>query len=141
MLSEFSEDLTNLHQKFGIISEVIVSVVDRVENLECRVSTLERKVNEWGSSQQNSGYADALRSAPVENNASERLSRLEYESSEEQRKDKLLHVQITHPSLDHGSANHCEHVKKFLTEKLRMSAREIDSNMIVFKLLDLIHLI
>ena len=78
-------------------------------------------------------YASVVGSEVIQGNASGRLERLEFSSSEDDRKNKLLHVQVTHPSLDPSSPSLLPHVQNLLKHQHKMTDREIDANMLVFK--------
>ena len=59
----------------------------------------------------------------------ERLEKLEYNSSEEERWRKLMQVEVTHPAISNSSPNLEEHVKQFIAQQLNTPRREIDDGM------------
>ena len=75
-----------------------MKVLDKVEDLDSRMSPLEKKVNTSISS-----YA-IVSFNPVRLE-SERLEKLEYLSSEEERKRRILQVTVSHPNI--GSSIFC----------------------------------
>ena len=137
MLKDFSSDLNNLNNKFGIFAGCITTLLDRVESLESRIIALESWKNDNPSPSSppppTTTYASVVGSEVIQGNASGRLERLEYNSSEDDRKNKLMHVQVTHPSLDPSSPSLLPHVQNFLRLQLKMTDREIDANMLVYK--------
>ena len=127
MMKEFSNDFKNLQMKFDAFSSCILSLVDRVQTLESRIEVLEK--NNEGKT-----YASVVTNSVCSKvDHSERLEKLEFNSSENERKDRSLHVQISHPALDPSSQNLDSHVQDFLRTKLNMSTREIDLNMTTLK--------
>ena len=137
MIRDFSNDLCNLNDKFGVFAGCITSLLDRDESLESRIISLESWKNDTPSPSRfpppTNTYASVVGSEVIQGNASGRLERLEFSSSEDDRKNKLLHVQVTHPSLDPSSPSLLPHVQNFLRHQLKMTDREIDANMLVFK--------
>lgn len=67
------------------------------------------------------------------NDYSDRLERLEYLLSEEEREKRGLQAKITHPELDPDNTELKEHVDDFLSRKMVMRGRDIDSNLMAMK--------
>ena len=99
MFREFSNDLSALNSKFNEFSCMILALLDRTESLELRVEKLEKERRDIEAGQAPT-YASAVSQNLNVSNQSERLEKLEFDSSEDERKNRLLQVQITHPSLD-----------------------------------------
>ena len=132
ILDEFSTDLRKLSENFSKVVGAVSQLLNRVESLESRIDEIESKVSSSQPGEpSNQSYASVLARNPQNKNHDNRIARLEYSSSEEDRKSKMLEVQISHPSIDSKSQNLTEHARTFLSNKLRMSPREIDANMIV----------
>ena len=131
MLSEFSGDLANLQKKFDTVAEVVLDLLGRVEDLETRIVDLEAWKSEICSNPPSSSYASAVQSTPSDSTTTERIAKLEFSASEDGRKNKLLHVQLTHPSISSDSTS--TQVQDFLKQHLKMEIREVDVNMTVFK--------
>ena len=62
------------------------------------------------------------------------MDRLEYASSEEERKKRLLDISLSHPDIDASNSDLASHVKQFLSVRMRMEPREIDTLLSVRKL-------
>ena len=107
------------------------SLVDVIESLELRVSVLENKPSPYPPPAPQSSYASAV-SAEMKN-SNDRLNKLEYQNSEDDRKKKLLQVTITHNSFETDSNISPESVKTFFCEKMKMPPREIDQNFSIMK--------
>ena len=75
-----------------------------MEDLESRVEELEKQKCATDSAHLRT-YASAVSTPPVSSgNQSDRLEKLEFNASEEERKGRSLCVQITHPTLDPTSS-------------------------------------
>ena len=119
---ELQNDFCNIYKKFEMFHECIYSILDTVEDLENRMSKLEGiVVNDRGATPT---YSQALKS-----DESERLDKLEFLSSEVERKKRMLEVTITHPTLDKNCENLVDHVKHFLSTEMKMDRRNIDANL------------
>ena len=115
MLRDFSGDLSSLHKKFDAFASVVVGLIDRVENMETRIATLEAWRHDAQSNAQNVSYASIVQNGNIgENSTSDRIGKLEYNGSEDERKNKLFHLQLTHPSLVPNSATLSSHVQNFI---------------------------
>ena len=99
--------------------------------LEKIVLELERRLESSEQiSKPNSTSATKPKASPfTEEDQSDRLSRLEYLASEEEREKRLLQVVVTHPELDPNNNDLRKHTCEFLRNKLRMTEREIDPNL------------
>ena len=64
----------------------------------------------------------------------QRLDSLEYASSEEERKKRLLEVSLSHPNIDASNLDLASHVKQFLSVRMRMEPCQIDALLSVRKL-------
>ena len=124
---ELSSELTNLAKKFDSIINSVMGVIDEVEDLRSRVSELEKK------SEQPRPASFARAAALPATNHDDRLEKLEYLSSEEERKRRILEITITHPSIDYNSNDLEAHTKTFLASQMKMDSRSIDGNLKVFK--------
>ena len=134
MLREFSGDFSNLHKKFDAFASNVVGLIDRVESMETRIATMEAWKHDAQSTSRSVSYASIVQNGNIdENSTSDRIGKLEYSGSEDERKNKLLHLQLTHPSLDSNSPFLSLHVQNFLKQHLKMSPREIDVNMVTYK--------
>ena len=112
--------------------DCMLGVLDRIETLENRLEVLEK-----GTSLRN--YAEAAASPPAPDPpqskpSNDRLDRLEFLASEDERKKRFLEVSIKHPEINKEATDLEDKIKSFLTEKLNMENREIDPNMKIYKL-------
>ena len=131
--SELQSDLTNLSNKFQLFHECITEIFDQIECLENRVEYLEENSKTINSSiPEDNGKVQSY-SAAVQSDCTQRIAKLEFMNSEEERKKRSLEVLITHLDLDPANENLSTHVSNFLRSKLNMGQREIDSNMMVKK--------
>ena len=124
-LRDLHSDFTSLCKKFDGVYDCIHVVLDKIEVVESRLDKLEKLANEKQCSLSYSGM--------VKTSESERLEKLEYMTSEDERKNRLLHVTITHPQLEPNNPNLIDHTKQFLNNVLKMEPRTIDANMQVNK--------
>ena len=133
-VAEFATDMTKMNSNFQTLLGCLCDIMPRLEQidmLEKRVLELERRLE---SSEQISkpNYTSATKpkaSPFTEENQSDRLARLEYLASEEEREKRLLQVVVTHPELDPNNNDLRKHTCEFLRNKLRMTEREIDPNL------------
>ena len=85
-------------------------------------------------------YADLVATASSSANViqtpppAERLEKLEYISSEEERRRKMLQIKVTHPANSNSFSDLEEHVKQFFAQQLNMLRREVDDAISVTKL-------
>ena len=125
---DISNDFANIHKKLDKLLDSFFGVVDVVESMEQRVAALEESRKMHTCPPQS--YAAATTPTGLEqvNTTDDRLRKLEYQSSEEDRRKRLLQVSVTHPSIDSSSNNLSEMIKLFFSEKMKMANREIDQN-------------
>ena len=81
-------------------------------------------------SEQSTSYA-AMAALPPSPPDDGRLEKLEYLSSEELQRKRLLQMTITHPAIDSSNENLDTHVQSFL--RLKMNDRAIDKNLNAFE--------
>ena len=78
-----------------------------------------------------SSYSEALQ---VDGTAHlDRIDKLEYLNSEEERKSRIKQIFITHPSIKNEDPNLESQAAQFLSQQLNMDRREIDANMVINK--------
>ena len=146
---DIQSDFDKLMKKVDTIFEILGEIFDEVEDLDQRVTKIEskpdlsREVEALGSrileieTKSNCSYSKVTTMSPASrnNNADEnenRLDKLEYSSSEEERKKRLLHVMVTHPTIDKENTD-SDKLKDLMRQKFFMEQREIDENLVVFK--------
>ena len=80
-------------------------------------------------------YAGAVSQnvAELAKTSSDRISKLEYTSSEEERKRRVLQITIKHPELNSSAPELERYVRNFLEQKMKMETREIDANLSAVK--------
>ena len=126
-LQDISSDLMNVQNKFSVIVKSISHILDKVEDLEKRIVTLENTPPQ-------PSYASVLDSNPPNDPSPlSRIDKLEFVTSEEERKNRLLNLTITHADIDVSHPDLDVHTNQFLQQKLNMSPREIDANVYVQK--------
>ena len=133
--TSIAHEITELRQKMISMDERMTEINDRVIKLEQGRNNPSFKEPSLATS-----FADIIGTASSSTNViqspppPERLEKLEYNSSEEERWRKLMQVEVTHPAISNSSPNLEEHVKQFIAQQLNMSRREIDNGMYVTKL-------
>ena len=140
---EIQSNITNLqnslevfHGCFSKIFETMEKQDDRITELEFTKSLHEKRIEELGNhvmslQSKNKGCNNSYASA-LQNNNADRINKIEYTASEEERKKNSTDVLLTHPSLN-TSENVSENVKIFLERHMKMDSREIDANMTIKK--------
>ena len=126
-VTEIKSDLSKHHDKMDKLLQILLVFLDKVGDLEQRIISLENHQSSTSKS-----YSTAVTSHNDSPN-NDRIERLEYLSSEEERKKRLLQVSLKHPLIDLNSPDLCKHVKDFMCQTLRMDSREIDSNLTATK--------
>ena len=122
---DLQTDIRSLSDKFNAVYQVIGSILDRMEAIEAQVQKLqspEVKNSETPS------YAEVVKS-----DEGERLERLEYIASEEERRNRLNQISITHSSLDSSSDSLNSDMKNFLKRIMKLDEDSIDDNLICRK--------
>lgn len=125
---EMSTDFSNLGKKFDTIISCLTGVFDKIDEIESRMNDLESRA----TIQQGSLYAD-IAAAPPRPPDDARLDKIEYITSEEERKRRSLEVSLTHPDIDHSTEDLNNHLRVFLSGHMKMENRSIDANMRVRK--------
>ena len=139
-LRELSNDAAIFQKKIDAVLEAVVCMVDTVgsynDNFDERLSKIESRLTKIENSPKPSGnsksFATIASSEKSEVN-NERLSKLEFQASEDDRKKKLLQATFTHPSINKNSSSIKADISIFFRDKMKMEAREIDQNFIVHK--------
>ena len=103
-------------------------MLDKMEDIENRVSELEKKQSEKPPPPPIQTFSEALRSQ-----TDNRINKLEFSASEQERNNRVLQATITPPKIDISDENLNEHIRDFMKNELRMDQRSIDQNMIVKK--------
>ena len=137
-LREISEDIQSLHGKIEVLFTTMDSVLDKLEGFEKRIEVLE---NIRTSNQES--YASAVQQN-MNNKDLNRVERLEYFASEQEREKRICELTITHSSFSAFTAtNLLGQLKTFFEKDLHMDNREIDANMTARRIRDntiLLHL-
>lgn len=128
-------DFIMLAKKFNTLYEIFPEMIETIESLESRITASEERINKIENSLKTvpkpknpTPFRDALVSCD-----SQRIDKLEYLSSEEERKKRSLEVLITDPSITDNATNLQELTQKLFTDKLKMTSRELDSQFLVRK--------
>ena len=132
---ELQQDFVKIHKRLddfwdlmsGILDkmEVIDERLSKVEGLEERLIKLEENARQEPEVQT---YSAAVRSQPVPVDTN-RIEKLEFLSSEDERKKRLLHSTITHPNINKNSENLKNHVINFFETTMQMERRIVDLNL------------
>ena len=123
-MSDISSDLVGIQKKFDSLMNCVSGILNRLENIESRLATLENKETNQPS------YSHAIQNGiPNESVSLPRIERLEFLSSEDERKNRLLQLTLTHPDIDNSHDSLNDHIKDFLCRTMKMNQREIDANL------------
>ena len=140
VVADFASDMARMNSNFQILLDCLTDIIPRLEQidyLEGRVSDLECKleaVTQFPFLDGQTAVAASVVGMPsARDGYSDRLDRLEYLSSEEEREKRILQAVVTHPDLNADSSDMREHMLNFLRTALDMPEREIDSNMTIQK--------
>ena len=125
---DLSSDFFNLSKKFDTVCDCISNIFDRLDEVEKRIDSFVRR-----SEEQHTQTAETFSSIAARPPDNDRLNKLEYVASEEERKKRQLEVTLTHPNIDPNTSDLTTHVKTFLLETVKMENREIDVNFQVRK--------
>ena len=135
VIKEIKTDIANLLTKFDLLNNIYPAFVETFELMEDRLTAVESEISALKTKSHNpptpnpTPFRDALTS-----NDSQRLNKLEYLNSEEDRKKRFLEICFTHPSFQSSSSNipH-EQLNDVLKTTLQLENREIDANIRVRK--------
>ena len=140
---QIKNNMANINKRLDEFWEILNDTLDRMDAVEERLSNVEKfeerlikvekledrilKIEEKSKNQPEDGqsYAGAVKSQPENSN---RIEKLEFLNSEEERKKRILHASITHPTLNKNHDDLHAHVKSFFESTLQMDSRHIDSN-------------
>ena len=125
---EITTDLSNLNTKIEVLFTSMINILDKLDEYETRLLKLEERPTPQAS------YASQVRSAPPSDH--DRVDRLEYQASEQEREKRNCQVTISHPKIETSSADLTNHIKNFMETDLKMDIREVDVNMTVRKIRD-----
>ena len=136
-VSETNEKVNEVCSKIRELEPTRSAIETRISNLESKISTYEVLPSD---EQPEPTFASTVRgvsslAAPRRTSpqvTTDRIERLEFQSSEEERKRRLLQVTITHPNIDNKNPDSSA-VLGILRDQLKMDRREIDSNMRIAK--------
>ena len=97
-----------------------------LETVESRLHALESKLNSHTPHTPTFANAVAHGQAVADN---ERLEKLEFQASENERKNRLLQITIAHPSINNNTHDLHSHTVNFFRNVMKMENREIDANL------------
>ena len=121
-ITQMKDELLMHNDRMDKLFQILIMILDRVGDLEKRLFSLENR-----QSTPSQSYSSAV--THIDTPSINRIERLEYLSSEDERKKRLLQVSIKHPLIDINSTDLCKHMKEFMAQTLRMNPREIDANL------------
>ena len=131
---QLSGDIKNLYAELDVFFESINEICDHIQLLHEKIDGIDKKLTTSNGSQT---YADVARvnsNSDVPTSTSyrnKRIEKLEYQSSEQERINRVLQVTITHPSLDLNNPDLFGTAYYFMENIMKMGRREIDMNMYV----------
>ena len=125
---ELTNDFAGLFDKFNTVIECVSEMIDRMEEIEDRVLLLEKN----SSKTVITNVLPAPTFAEITKcETDNRIEKLEFASSDQERVRRLLQVTLTHPKLDTKTQDLNQHVRNFMVTDLKMEQRTIDLNMSV----------
>ena len=133
---DIAGDISKVYHKLDKLVGFILDILSKVESLEDRMTKIETSLSDHLNNPPNASHTYAsitATSSSINNDSLNRFNRLEYVSSEEERKKRLLQVTIKHPQLNPTSVDLKNHVCTFLSDHLKMEPREIDANLTAVK--------
>ena len=161
LMREMKGEIEICTKNVETLASCLVLAIDRIENLESQLEnqkTIDRATrNEQASPEVANelksissrveklekiprSYANVAGESSTSNppqinrqTDSDRINRLEFATSEEERKKRLLEVSVTHPNIDTNAQNLTEHVRNFFQSVLKLPTRELDNSIQVKK--------
>ena len=145
IFQEVSADVQKIYKKLEKISQIMLCLTDKVEDLENRLvlqehsnQNLEHKIlkleeTSAKSVDSSTSYATITASNPLFKLTEDRVGKLEYTTSEEERKKRILQISLKHPDIHPENDDLGAHVKEFLKNRLKMGPREVDANLTAAK--------
>ena len=133
VLREMKAEIEAVSKKFDTVIGCVLELFDKIESQDETIARLDARLTILES--RPLSYANVVSSQQPEHapQTGDRLDRLEYLSSEENRKKRILEVTITHPDINKDTSDLKAHVREFLSNQLDLENREFDENMKVFK--------
>ena len=122
---DLQESFGCIVKKLDVVYDCITNILDGMTVFEQRLTKLEK---DSGASRNTATYSQVARTTEAE-----RIEKLEYAMSEEERKKRMLQVSITHPSIDLTAGDPSECMKRFFATTMKMGRRETDPNLNVRK--------
>ena len=120
-LREISDDILSLHGKIEGLFSTMDCVLDKLESLESRIEVLEK------SRASNADSYSSVVQRNINDNDLNRVERLEYFASEQEREKRMCELTITHPRFNEfTSSDFMGQLKNFLEKDLMMESREIE---------------
>ena len=146
---ELVTDIGTLARKFETVLDCVSEILNSIDSLESRLEALEssaRSPDAHGmaslesrlksletstrASTSHETYANIARAQPDD----QRVDKLEYKASEDERHKRSLEVKLTHPDINNDDGDLKSLVTEFFSTKMDMEAREIDINLRVRKI-------
>ena len=129
---ELQQDFVKIHKRLDNFWDIMSGILDKMEVIDDRLSKVERFEERLIKLEENARqepevqtYSAAVRSQPVPVDTN-RIEKLEFLSSEDERKKRLLHSTITHPNLNKNSDDLKNHVINFFETTMQMERRIVD---------------
>ena len=146
---ELVTDIGTLARKFETVLDCVSEILNSLDSLESRLEALESSAQSSDAhviaslesrlksletstraSVSHESYAGIARAQPDD----QRVDKLEYKASEDERHKRSLEVKLTHPDINNDDGDLKSLVTEFLSTKMEMEAREIDMNLRVRKI-------
>ena len=136
MIKDLQNSFSIVTKKLDSIIECMVDMNDRMTHIEDTVCTLQAEIIQLkegiSKSKTYSEVASISASVPEQPN-NDRLDRLEFLSSEDERKKRILEAVVTDPDVSEDSSDLKGDITNIFSRKLGMKNRELDANMKVFR--------
>ena len=122
-IEEITKELASFQKKFETVSKCLLSIMEKFDELYNRMVNMDEAFNN-----SNRTYANVV-NTPCEN-STVRLERLEFMSSEEERKNRILQVTIKHPSINTENRDFENQLAGIFSNVLGMESHEVDTSLI-----------
>lgn len=136
----FTDSIKSLNKSCETLTECICFAMNKLQNLESGFNSLTLKIGHLEAkltTSNSNSYASVVKNSDQKNDTptqDNRINKLEYQSSERERENRLLHVILTHPLIDSDAPDLTNYIQDFMSNTLNMERREIDLNLKASKL-------
>ena len=144
LMFEFCSDIEKLNENFNLLSKSVIELLENCAKTENHTSSIAHEITELRQKkilidERTTEINDCVtkleqrRNTPASKGPTlappaDRLEKLEYISSEDERWRNLLKVEVTHPAISNSSPNLEEHVKQLRCHGARLMMECMSQN-------------